>query len=88
MHLLQRRPWRVAVARIPGHAAGLQRRRGRDRHVQRPICDRRRPAEIDHDRLGSQRILPSLAIPTHAQIHAASLPERVSGSLAGPTGGS
>src|SRR3954452_24581303 len=44
----------MAVARVPQRATGLQRRRRRDRDIERAVRERRRPAQRDHRRLGPQ----------------------------------
>ena len=74
-HLFECLPRRVAVARVAGHAAGLECRRRGHRHVERPIGDRRRPAERDHRRLRPQRLFamchetsPSLCPRTNATL--------------------
>ncbi len=68
--LLERFPWRVAVARVAGRAAGVQRRCRRDRHVQRPVRDRRRAAGADDERFGPQAACPA----AHADVPAAACP--------------
>ena len=68
--LLERFPWRVALARVAGCAARVQRRCRRDRHVQRPVGHRRRAAGADGDRFETQAGRPG----AHADVPAVACP--------------